>query len=160
MKTVMVLTALLACGGAPAKEGKKAAKPGAVTGAVVDVACAILGEAPHPGHKGCAEGGVPMGILDDQGRLWHAISGKFGSATEMLLPHVGKRVKAEGWYAEAKGERLISISTVTALDVPPASATATQPSGGAWECPHHCGGTGTKAGACPKCGLEMTKKKG
>src|SRR5262245_46214150 len=68
---------------------KNPAKAGSVTGTVVDLACQVLGEKPDPGHKGCAENGVPLGLLDAKGKLWIAIDANYGSATDELLPHVG-----------------------------------------------------------------------
>lgn len=139
--------------------GRKAeVKTGAVTGVVVDVACQILGEHAGPGHRGCAEGGVPVAILDDRGRMWSAINASYGSATALLAPLMGQRVRAEGWYVERNGERLISIAHVKAVAAEP------QAEGGAakqtpWVCPRACGGTGERAGACPVCGLTMVPRK-
>ncbi len=143
-----VVGALAASPEAAEQGKKKAVKTGVVTGVVVDIACEVLGEAPGPGHRACAEGGVPMGIVDARGKLWHAINASYGSATPLLLPLIGQCVRAEGWFVERKGERLISIAKVEAV----AAAAAER-----WVCPHACGGTGTHAGACPKCGLAMVK---
>lgn len=136
------------------KTKRNDAKTGSVTGTVVDLACQILGEKPDPGHKGCAAGGVPVGLVDAKGRLWMAIDANYGSATDELLPFMGKKVKATGWFVERRNERLISIASVEAVG-------GTVFAGGAapgWVCPHACGGTGTTSGVCPVCGLEMVKK--
>jgi len=93
-------------------KAKKAVKTGSITGVVVDLACEMLGEEPGPGHQACATGGVPIGLLDKEGRIWIAISDKYGSPNEMLLPLMGKNVKAEGWYVRKPGVGLISISKV------------------------------------------------
>jgi len=141
-------------------DGKKGAKSGSVTGTVVDLACQILGEKPDPGHKGCAEGGVPVGLVDAKGKLWMAIDANYGSATDELLPYMGKKIKATGWFVERKGERLISISTIEEVPELAGKGSAPKKAAESWICPHECGGTGTKAGACPACGLEMVRKKG
>jgi len=162
---LMVASVMIGASGAGRakdQEKKRGAKPavktGAIMGIVVDVACQILGEAPGPGHKGCAEGGVPVGIVDDHGKMWLAINGSYGSATPLLAPFMGRRVRAEGWYLERKGERLISIAKVEAVEPQPGAAD-TPAKRERWVCPHACGGTGDKAGACPKCGLTMVKEK-
>ena len=136
------------------KDKKEKAKTVTVTGTVVDLACQILGEKPGEGHQGCAKGGVPVGLVDAKGRLWVAINAAYGSATEQLLPYMGKTVKATGWYVERKGERLISISTVEEVG----GATGAAKAAAEWVCPHACGGHGDKPGKCPMCGMEMVKK--
>ncbi len=160
---VAVLALVLpgATGSLAGDKKNKDVKTGTITGTVVDLACQILGEKPGAGHKGCAEGGVPVGLVDERGRLWVAINGDYGSATTMLLPYMGQKVKATGWYLERKGERLVSIATVVPVEVatPAAGVPSTTGPKEEWVCPHHCGGHGEKAGKCPQCGLEMERKK-
>lgn len=132
--------------------GKKGAKAGSVTGTVVDLACQVLGEKPDPGHRGCAEGGVPVGLVDAKGKLWMAIDANYGSATDELLPFMGKKVKATGWFVEKKDQRLISIATVE-----PVGTTAAGAAKEAWVCPHACS-TSDRPGKC-HCGLELVKRK-
>ncbi len=138
-------------------DGKKknGAKSGSVTGTVVDLACQILGEKPDAGHKGCAEGGVPVGLVDAKGRLWTAIDANYGSATDELLPFMGQKVKASGWIVERKNERLISIATVEPVTAP-VKADGKTNAKATWVCPHACS-TADKPGKC-HCGLEMVKK--
>ncbi len=137
-------------------DGKKAAKAGAVTGTVVDLACQVLGEKPDPGHKGCAENGVPVGLLDAKGKLWIAIDANYGSATDELLPHMGRKVKASGWFVERKGERLISIASIEPVEEPARAGKDKAAAKETWVCPHACS-TADKPGKC-HCGLEMVKK--
>lgn len=141
-------------------DGKKGAKSGSVTGMVVDLACQVLGEKPDPGHKGCAEGGVPVGLVDAKGKLWMAIDANYGSATDELLPYMGKKVKASGWFVERKGERLISIATIEEVVESVKGVGKVKADGKtkeSWVCPHACS-TSDKPGMC-SCGLEMVKKK-
>ena len=154
---VVAMLAALAGGAQAEKKKNKDVKTGAITGTVIDLACQILGEKPDAGHKGCAEGGVPVGLVDAKGRVWVAINASYGSATALLLPYMGQKVKAEGWYIERKGERLISITTVSPVET--ASATKPPAKKAAWICPHHCGGEGATAGACPHCGMAMVENK-
>lgn len=98
------------------KHGKAKVVTGAVTGVVVDLACEILGEEPGPGHQACGQGGVPVGILDGKGRLWICINEKYGSASDMLVPLMGRKVKAEGWFVNKGKFGLLSIAKVSALD--------------------------------------------
>ena len=146
---------------APAAEGKKNknVQTGSITGTVVDVACSILGEKPGPGHKGCAEGGVPVGLVDGKGKLWLAINDQYGSATAMLVPFMGQKVRATGWYVVHQRDRLISIASVEPVTDTKAAATGKAAVKESWICPHECGGKGDHAGPCPQCGMEMVKKK-
>jgi hypothetical protein len=140
--------------------GKKDAKAGTVSGTVVDLACQVLGEQPDPGHKGCAELGVPVGIVDANGKLWIAIDANYGSATDELLPFMGMKVKATGWFVERKGERLISIASLEEVAEPGKGGGKAKADGKAkesWVCPHGCS-TSDKPGKCA-CGLELVKKK-
>lgn len=98
------------------KHGKAKVQTGSVTGVVVDLACEILGEEPGPGHQTCGQGGVPVGILDGKGRLWICINAEYGSASDLLVPLMGRKVRAEGWFVNKGKYGLLSIAKVSAQD--------------------------------------------
>ena len=90
------------------------------TGEVVDSWCYAsksVGEGRGPEHarcaNACAHGGVTLGIVDDQGKLYIAAKYKAYSGCQQLLePYVAKRVHITGFLATTGGCNILKINTV------------------------------------------------
>ncbi|MBX9694930.1 MAG: hypothetical protein K2Z81_21275 [Cyanobacteria bacterium] len=95
-------------------------RPVTVVGEVIDAWCyssGVMGEGRGEAHKKCARlcvsGGVSAGLLDDQGNVYIAAKYQgYKGCSGLLLPFVGKRVKAKGWVAERGGVRVMKIGSV------------------------------------------------
>lgn len=90
-----------------------------ITGEVIDVACYIKMGAKGAGHKQCAEmcakAGIPMGILDDKGNIYVALSDKDSeSANPKLMGHEAQKVTVTGKVFSKGGVRVVSVESVEA----------------------------------------------
>lgn len=94
--------------------------PFTVTGEVVDSWCyasQVMGSGRGETHKpcglACAHGGVTLGIVDDNGKLYIAAKSKaYTGCKELLTPFIAKRVKASGWLATKGGSNIMKIGKV------------------------------------------------
>jgi hypothetical protein len=132
MKVLLIVLATVACltglavGIALANEGHGAsAKTVEYTGELVDIGCFVGHTAKGEKHSECATkciaGGMPMGLLSGNGRLFvltmdHANPDAYNKAKKMA----GKRVKISGPIHEKSG-----ISTIDVVTAEIASAPAT-----------------------------------
>lgn len=123
LRTTLVLLCSL-CAFSYADQAKRKSKgtanekivTGTLAGKVIDIACYAIDHGTGPEHQACALGGVPIGILDDQKRIWLAINKNFGSARDLLIPYIGKTVSIEGWMASKGEAHVISISKIGPVD--------------------------------------------
>ncbi|HEV8128598.1 MAG TPA: hypothetical protein VGQ14_02980 [Candidatus Eisenbacteria bacterium] len=135
MKVLLIVLAMVACltglavGIALAHEGHAAAaKTVEYTGELVDIGCYVGHTAKGEKHSECAAkciaGGMPMGLLSGNGRLFlltmdHANPDAYNNAKKMA----GKRVKISGPVHEKSG---ISTIDVVTAEIASAPATATK----------------------------------
>jgi hypothetical protein len=90
-----------------------------VTGEVIDSACYIKAGAKGEGHRGCtqkcADGGIPLALLEDgSGKvIWLASKEDGKTPNAELKPHAGHKVTIKGNYAERGGTKLLVIDSVT-----------------------------------------------
>ena len=88
-----------------------------VTGEVVDIACYMMGGAKGEGHKGCAaacaKGGIPLALLDGDGKLYLLLADGEPHKTmnEKLLADglVAAQVKVMGKLHSKPGLNLIVV---------------------------------------------------
>jgi hypothetical protein len=118
MKTLIaiVIAGLLTAFNAHATGEHEHGEPAATTtiqGEVVDVFCYIGHGAKGPGHANCArkciEGGLPVGILTAEGKLYLA-AGDHVPMNKELAKHAAQQVKATGKVASRDGVNLIEIT--------------------------------------------------
>ncbi len=93
-------------------------KPITVTGTVVDTGCYVTHEGKGADHAACAlacaKKGVPLAILDGDGKLYLSIAADHSNPNAKLLDFVEKKVKVSGTLYEKGGMEGISIKTVEA----------------------------------------------
>ncbi|HLV86525.1 MAG TPA: hypothetical protein VKV39_06070 [Candidatus Sulfotelmatobacter sp.] len=91
-----------------------------IEGLVRDVACPIQNLDNNPRRMGskcvrdCVRGGSPLVILTEDGQLYFPISGKMPDSDQrrVLMPYVGKYVRASGIVFERTGTRAIVITEI------------------------------------------------
>lgn len=111
----VAVAAMMATIAAQADEEHKHGEHAATTiqGEVVDVFCYVGHGAKGPGHANCAkkciEGGLPVGILTDDGKLYLA-AGDHVPMNKELAKHAAKQVKATGKVSTRDGVNLIEIT--------------------------------------------------
>lgn len=94
-----------------------------IEGLVRDVACPIQNLDNHAKSMGgkcvqeCVKGGSPLIILTKDDRLYFPISAKMPDADQrqVLMPFVGKYVRASGIVFERAGTRAIVITEITEM---------------------------------------------
>jgi hypothetical protein len=97
-----------------------AAKPSAIQGEVLDLACYMGHGAQGEGHAGCAakclKGGQPMGLLGTDGTVYVLLaSHEDASAFEKTKTLAGKKVEVTGEVATKGALKGITVSGVKAL---------------------------------------------
>jgi hypothetical protein len=96
----------------PGHEGK----PITVTGTVVDTGCYLVHDSKGPDHAQCAatcaKNGVPLAILDADGKIYMPIAADHKNPNLKLMDFVEKKVKVTGTSVEKGGVNGIAIKTV------------------------------------------------
>lgn len=79
---------------------------------VVDVLCELTGNCPD----NCGGGGRQLGLLKDDGTLIMPLKNvvPFAGAAHDLLPYCGRRVVADGLFANNRGHRVFALQFVRA----------------------------------------------
>ena len=104
---------LLAPGAQADSSGKRTTLPGLV----VDTACYIGHDSKGPDHaecaRECAEGGIPLAILDTStNTLYLPVGMNHKNPNDQLMPYVEKRVRVTGDVIEKSGMKGIVIEKV------------------------------------------------
>ena len=125
MRRKPVLAAALAAGLALGLSAEAAPQRVSVTGEVIDTFCylsgvmggpeAVVGTAHHKCALWCAAGGIPVGVLGDDGTVYMVL--KVGEDTTSVTPPTlfllqSHRVTVEGDYVERDGIKYLMISQV------------------------------------------------
>jgi len=90
-----------------------------VSGTVIDLSCKfafnLTGEDHRMCAQVCADAGVPLAILGDDGKLYMPVSTGMpgGSENARLKPHAEHKVKVTGMVYEAGGALAIQITSVS-----------------------------------------------
>jgi hypothetical protein len=96
-------------------------KPGTIVGYLRDTACMYrvptVTESTNDCMKQCIRAGAPLGIITNDGVLYHPISPKLpdSNVRKQLIPYAGHYVKAEGKLFERGGSHAISIQKITVV---------------------------------------------
>lgn len=93
-----------------------------ITAQVIDLSCKVVHDLSGDGHRECAQvcadAGVPLAFLADDGNIYHPVSMEMPSSGDeinaMLRPHAERMVRVEGNVVERAGTRGIVIESVTA----------------------------------------------
>ena len=133
MKVLLILCAMVACltgvmAGVAVADSAHAGKSTEITGELVDLGCYVGHAAKGEKHSECAEkciaGGMPMGLVAGNGRMFvltmdHANPEAYNKAKKMA----GKRVKVTGPVHERNGVKTMDI---VAAEIAPAATTASK----------------------------------
>jgi hypothetical protein len=99
-------------------------KEGSITGYVRDLACPYRNpskDAAKPPDdscvKECARAGAPLGIITEDGTIFHVISQSLPDvdARKKLLPYLAKTVHITGRLFERNGSHAVAIDTIEAV---------------------------------------------
>jgi hypothetical protein len=99
-------------------------KDGSITGYVRDLACPYRNpskDAAKPPDdscvKECARAGAPLGIITEDGTIFHVISQSLPDVDERqkLLPYVAKTVHVTGKLFERNGSHAVAIEKIEAV---------------------------------------------
>ena len=86
-----------------------------VKGEILDMACYLDHGAQGPGHAGCAktciESGLPVGIKDEQGKVY-LIIGEHKPINAILAPQGGKVITVRGKVVSRDGINLIANAEI------------------------------------------------
>ena len=90
-----------------------------VTGEILDMKCYMASGAHGDGHKECAatciNGGAPMGILTDDGKVYLLIEGsKNEDAYDEAKKFAGEKVTLTGTFSEKNGVQALIVTEVKA----------------------------------------------
>lgn len=91
-------------------------------GQVIDLSCKVVHDLSGEDHRMCAQvcadAGVPLAILGEDGHIYHAVSTAMPSSgdelNDLLRPHAERSVIVEGQLVERAGVRGIVIETIRA----------------------------------------------
>lgn len=104
---------------AEAKEVKAAPKPVTLRGELVDMGCYVSNAARGEKHKGCATkcvaGGMPMGLLTSDNKLYlltlnHENADPYNQAKDLM----SAMVEVTGMVSERNGARIIDVTELKA----------------------------------------------
>ena len=90
-----------------------------VTGEILDMKCYMASGAHGDGHKQCAatciNGGAPMGILTDDGKVYLLIEGsKNADAYDEAKKFAGEKVTLTGTFSDKNGVQALIVTEVKA----------------------------------------------
>lgn len=93
-----------------------------LTGQVIDLSCLVVHDLQGDGHRECAQvcadQGVPLAILGDDGDIYHPVSMEMPSSGDelnaMLRPHAERNVTVQGELVERGGSKGIIIESIQA----------------------------------------------
>jgi hypothetical protein len=90
-----------------------------VTGEILDMKCYMASGAHGDGHKQCAatciNGGSPMGILTDDGKVYLLIEGsKNADAYDEAKKFAGEKVTLTGTFSDKNGVQALIVTEVKA----------------------------------------------
>jgi hypothetical protein len=97
---------------------EKGGKTVTITGEVIDVACFFAKGAKGSGHEKCAkmciEGGVPAGLLADDGKIYILAGDMMENpeAFQKAKEYAAKRVSVTGTVIEKDGAKLLLVQSV------------------------------------------------
>jgi len=113
---ITIALALFAVTSSPVfAQAEKASQKKTISGEVIDISCYVDHGSHGVKHKKCAEAciesGLPVGILDQSGKVYLAVKGH-KPATELLSKYIADDVKVTGTVAERGGITVIDVEKV------------------------------------------------
>ena len=91
-------------------------KPITVVGTVVDTGCYLVHDGIGPDHAKCAtecaRKGIPLAILDADGKLYLPLAVNHANPNTQFMPYIEKKVKVTGTLVERGGMAGIAVKTV------------------------------------------------
>ena len=91
-------------------------KPITIVGTVVDTGCYMVHDGIGPDHVDCAtecaKKGIPLAIVDGNGKLYLPLGIDHENPNTQLMPFIEKKVKVTGTSVERGGMSGIAIKTV------------------------------------------------
>lgn len=91
-------------------------KPITLIGTVVDTGCYLVHDGMGADHeecaRECAKNGIPLAILDAEGKVYLPLGVDHSNPNTRLMPFIEKKVKISGTLVERGGLSGISIKTV------------------------------------------------
>ena len=91
-----------------------------VTGQVIDTGCYLSHDSKGSDHAACAaacaKNGVPLAILDANGKVYMPIAADHKNQNLKLMPFIEKKVKVSGIALDKGGVNGIAIKTIEAAD--------------------------------------------
>ncbi|MGC8898259.1 MAG: hypothetical protein ACP5ON_08520 [Bacteroidota bacterium] len=113
---IAIFAALFALSSSPMfAQTEKASEKKTITGEVIDISCYVDHGSHGAKHKKCAEAciesGLPIGILDQSGKVYLAVKGH-EPATKILSKYIADDVKVTGAIAERGGIAVIDVEKV------------------------------------------------
>ena len=119
MKRSLLAGAVLALGVLFAHEEPKG-KSITVTGQVIDTGCYLSHDSKGPDHAACAaacaKNGVPLAIVDANGKVYMPIAADHKNQNAKLMPFLEKKVKVTGTQLDKGGVNGIAVKTIEAAD--------------------------------------------
>src|ERR1700686_1056026 len=117
-RTTLILGLMVAALASAQHDHEAAGKAITVVGQVIDTGCYLVHNSKGAGHASCAEtcakAGVPLAILDDNGKVYMPIAFDHKNQNAKLMPFIEKKVKVTGAAVEKAGVNGIAIKTVEA----------------------------------------------
>lgn len=93
-------------------------KPITITGTVVDTGCYMVHDGIGADHeecaRECAKKGIPLAILDGDGKVYLPLAVDHENTNTRLMPFIEKRVKVTGTSVERGGLSGIAIKSIEA----------------------------------------------
>ena len=119
MKTSILIMAALGAATLLAHDEPKG-KPVTVVGTVVDTGCYMSHDAIGEKHTACATTcaklGIPLAIVDAQGKLYLPVAADHKNQNTRLMPFIEKKVKVTGVELDKGGLAGIAIKTISAAE--------------------------------------------
>jgi hypothetical protein len=117
-RILLPLTALLGALSAGAQDSKL--HPVTITGRVIDTGCYMVHDGSGPEHEKCArvcaKKGIPLAIVDGDGKVWLPLGADHKNPNLPLMPFIEKKVKVTGTAVDRGGLTGIAIKTIEAAN--------------------------------------------
>jgi hypothetical protein len=115
-RLLLPLCAILFSFGVAAQDSKL--HPVTITGRVIDTGCYMVHDGVGPEHEKCArvcaKKGIPLAIVDADGKVWLPLGADHKNPNLQLMPFVEKKVKVTGTAVDRGGLSGVAIKTIEA----------------------------------------------
>ena len=133
-----------------------------LTGEVVCLSCYLghgaMGDIHAKCAKQCFAKGLPVGLKVGE-KLYLLVGEKHGTVNKMMSSRAGKQVTVTGHISEQDGMRMMTVETVEKQGAAGKGTSEGKKAAVLYTCPMHSEVVSDKPGKCPKCGMDLVKKK-